>query len=90
MNESLEEFLNNSSIAEKVRITPRIVVQRMFLKPRDLVDIRKRRHYGPVSDKEKICELEAGGQVLARGKIIRRRGEYYFKVLETFEAEEET
>ena len=89
MNGSLDQFLNNSIIAAKVKLEPRIVVQRTFLKPRDLLDIRERQHYGPVPDKEKICELEVGGQVLARGKIIRRRGELFFKILERFEAEEQ-
>lgn len=89
MNQSLEQFLFNSSLAEQIRLKPRIVVQRTIIKPRDLLNIRKRQQYGPIPDNERICELEVGGQVLARGKIIRRRGEYFFKILEVVESKEE-
>ena len=89
MNQSLEKFLLNSSLAEQIRIEPKIIVQRTVIRPRDLLDIRKRQQYGPIPDKERICELEVGGQVLACGKIIRRRGEYFLKILEVSESEEE-
>ncbi len=28
-------------------------------------------------------ELEVGGQILAKGKIVKKKGKYYFKVLNT-------
>ena len=31
------------------------------------------------------CELEVGGQVVARGRIIRKGGRRFFKVIEIFQ-----
>ena len=84
MNDSLERFLNDSVVAETVKLVPRIVVQRTALTPQDLLDIRDAEHYGLLPAKELVCEFEVGGQMLARGKIIKRRGEFYFKILETY------
>jgi hypothetical protein len=85
MNRSLQDFLDSSVVAVTVKLAPRIVVQRTELTPQDLVEIRGAGKYGPLAQKDRICELEVGGQLLARGKIVRRRGELCFKVLETVE-----
>lgn len=33
-------------------------------------------------ERSKIVELEVNGLVIAKGEIVKRRGEYYFKILE--------
>jgi hypothetical protein len=86
----LERFLNDSALAEKVKLVPRIVVQRASLTPRELLEIRRAGNFGPVPEKEQICELEVGGVVLARGKIISRRGKVYFRTLQSVESEAKT
>lgn len=82
MDESLYAFLKDSPLADRVKLRSRVVVQRAFLSPREILSIQAEQKYGPVPKKQRICELEAGGRVLARGKIVKRKGEYYFKVLE--------
>ncbi len=82
MDEPLKSFFENSSIAEKVKLRSRIIIQRTSLTPREVLAIREKQKYGPIPKQEELCELEVGGQILARGKIIRRKGEYNFKVLE--------
>ena len=89
MNKALKQFLDSSAIAAKVKLSPEVVVQRLLLTPGEILEIRRAGRYGPVPEKERICELEVGGQVLARGKIVRRRGEYYFKILDKIDSEVE-
>ncbi len=82
MDEDLRLFFQHSPIAEKVRLKGRIVVQRTSLTPGEVQALRERGAYGPIPKPDQVCELEVGGKTIARGKIVRRRGEYYFKVLE--------
>ncbi len=73
------------SILERISLPTRIIVQRTTLSTAALSAIVQKEELAPVGGE--TCELEAGGQVLARGKIVKRRGEHYFKVLETEEEE---
>ena len=52
-----------------------------MLSPKDIAAIRKNGIYGTVPDEEKTCELVAGGLVIAHGKIIKKKGKYYFKII---------
>ena len=88
MYENLTDFLRSSPVAERVRLPARVVVQRTKFTPRELAKIRDQGSYGPVADDETVCELEAGGQVLARGRIVRRRGQWYFQIKEVLIDEE--
>jgi hypothetical protein len=82
MDESLRSFLEQSPLAEKVRLASRVVLHRTALSIREILAIRQRGGYGPVPGRSAGCELVAGGQVLARGRIVRRRGKCWFQVLE--------
>lgn len=82
MEEKLDKFLSESPIAQRVRLQSRVVLKRMSLSPRELVDIRETGKLGPLDASDLICELQIGTHILTLGKIIKRRGEYYFKVLE--------
>ena len=82
MTDRTQAFLESSPLARKIKLPTRIVVQRTRLSPGELLDIRERGEYGPVPRDGRICELETGGEVIASGKIVRRRGRYWFKVLE--------
>ena len=82
MAEQLEKFLSESPIAQRVKLASRVVLKRTSLSPRELIHIKETGKYGPLKASKMICELQIGAHVLTRGKIIKRRGEYYFKVLE--------
>jgi len=69
------------SILERIALPSRIIVQRTSISTAVLAEIVQKGVLAPAGGE--TCDLEAGGQVLARGRIVRRRGEYYFKVLET-------
>ncbi len=85
MSDSVRDFLSKSPLANRIKLPTRIVVQRTQVSSGRLVQIKKDGSYGPVPKEEEVCELEVGGQVIARGKIVRRRGEFFFKVRERLE-----
>ncbi|MBA7682456.1 hypothetical protein ES703_90806 [subsurface metagenome] len=87
MSESMFESFSNSPVAEKVKLDTRIVLHRTRLSPEDMAVIRQSKEYGPIPREQEVCELEVGGQVIARGRIIRKKGAWYFKVRETAEKE---
>ena len=69
------------SILDTVKFPTRIIIQRISLTPAGLGALAQDGELTAAGDV--ACELEAGGQVIARGKIVRRRGGYFFKVRET-------
>ncbi len=80
MEEKMKLFLQNSPLAEKVKLDGKVILQRTKLSPLDIYNIQQQKQYGPIPEKEQLCELEIGGQVLANGKIVKKHGEYFFKV----------
>ncbi len=85
MDEKTRAFLAGSPLARSLRLPARIVLQRTKLTAQELAAIPRAESYGPVPEAERACELEVGGQVLARGRIVKRRGAYWFRVRETKE-----
>ena len=80
MDDKLVRFLTESPLAKKIRLPSAVVVARTEMSPQDVARITRAGAYGPIPRNEEICELVVGGQRIARGKIVRRKGEYYFKV----------
>jgi hypothetical protein len=74
------------SLLDRISTPTRIIVNRFELTTAALAEALSRGELFPTG--ESTCELEAGGQIVARGKIVRRGGRYFFKVLES--AKEET
>ncbi len=84
MKDALKLFLENSPSAENVKLKSEIILQSVRLNASDILELKKSGEYGPIPEKEKICELKIGGEVLANGKIVRKGGEYYFKILKSY------
>jgi hypothetical protein len=80
MDETLNRFLTESPLAEKIKLPAAVVVHRTALCPLEVKHIRSSGVYGPIPEKEEVCELHVGGRRIAVGNIVKRRGEYYFKV----------
>ena len=75
---SVNGFLQDSPLADRIKLPTRVVVNRGELSPADVAAIKAAGEYTP--DNEGVCELEVGGMILARGRVIKRRGHTYFKV----------
>jgi hypothetical protein len=74
-----------NKLFDRLKLPTRVIVNRSALTAAGLAGAIQKGEYAP-GDGE-VCELAAGGQVLARGRIVRRRGRYFFKVLETAKEE---
>jgi len=72
----LKQFLDDSPLAEKIKLESRVVIHRCQLSQDDLQTLPE----GLGVLKESLCELEIAGQVMARGRIIKRGDAYFFKV----------
>ena len=75
-----------NGILGRITLPTRIIVQRMRLSAEDLAGSAREDALRPAG--AETCELEAGGQVIAQGKIVRKRGEFFFKVLRTAKEEQ--
>jgi hypothetical protein len=78
--DDLMRFLADSPIAARVALPTQLVVRRLGLSPEAIGGIVESGAFTPGG--EEVCELEVGGQCVARGKIVCRRGKSYFKVAE--------
>jgi hypothetical protein len=76
----LKKFLEESPIAEKVALPTAVVLRRLTLSPDEAGSIIESGSFSPVGGE--TCELEIGGQSIARGRIVRARGRSYFKIVE--------
>jgi hypothetical protein len=65
---------------ESIPVATRIIVHRSEISTTALGEIIQKGEFLP--SEGEVCELEAGGQVIARGRIVRRRGVSCFKLLE--------
>jgi hypothetical protein len=68
------------TILDRITLPTRIVVNRAEQSASGLAVIVQEGAYCPAAGD--TCEMESGGQVLARGRIVRRRGGFFFKVIE--------
>ena len=84
--DGVKKFLEESPIAEAVSLPAAVIVHRQLLSPKEVSGIRERGTYTPSG--EDVCGLEVGGRLIARGKMIRRRGMSYFKVTEMAKGDE--
>jgi len=70
----------DNTILDRIKLPTRAIVQRVPLTPSALGALA--RDGALAAEGGTTCELESGGQIIARGRIVRRRGEYFFKVQE--------
>jgi hypothetical protein len=100
--DELKRFLEESPIAAKVALPTGVVLRRLSLSPDAVQSIVESGGFSPgaaplgsaeglprgLPKGDEVCELEVGGQCIARGRIVRRRGKAYFKVVEMGEGGE--
>jgi hypothetical protein len=78
--DEFKRFLEESAIASEVSLPTAIILRRLSLSPGAIADTAETGTFAPEGGE--VCELEVGGQCVARGRIVRALGKSYFKVLE--------
>ena len=53
MPQSIDNFLQESPIAERIKLSPQIVIHRTKLSANDLVQIKNNGKYGPIEKKRR-------------------------------------
>ena len=79
----VEKFIAESPIARQTRLPATVILNREKTSSAALFAAKERGAFGPMEVDIKECELEIGGEVIARGKIVRRRGKTYLKMTST-------
>ncbi|MBN1411126.1 MAG: hypothetical protein JW969_09790 [Spirochaetales bacterium] len=78
----LGRFLEDSPLSDRIKLDSRVVIHRTRMSHEELLAIKREGGFGPVKRKDTTCELVISGQILARGKIVKRGSGYYFKITE--------
>ena len=76
--DTLKRFLDESPVAVRVSLPTKIITHELKLSYVAVKGIMDAASFTPSNGK--VCELEVGGKRIARGKIVKRRGEFFFKV----------
>ncbi len=80
----LEKFLTESAIAGKTELETRIILNRTQMNAREILAVKERGELEAPRKRKNLYELEAGGQIIAIGRLVKRRGKSYFKVVEAY------
>lgn len=80
MEEKLNQFFEQSALAQKIKLQPRIILHRSTMLPAGIANLTETGKYNPIKKSDLTCELEIGGKVIAQGKIIKKWGKSYFKI----------
>jgi len=78
----LKDFLKTSSTAEIVRLDGNVILNKTRLSADDLMGIRQAGELNLENDRSGEYELEVNGLTIAKGRIIKKKGEYYLKISE--------
>ena len=84
MDETFARFLQESPIARTVALQGRVVVHSMSLTLKELSTFLSQK-VSSIGGRRGLYDLEVGGQMIARGRIVKKRDGYYFKVTKTLQ-----
>jgi len=78
----LRDYLKLSPISEEVQLNANVILHRAKLSTDELGDIRRKGEIFLENNKSEDYELEVNGLTIAYGRIVKKKGEYYFKISE--------
>ncbi len=78
----LKDYLKTSPIAESVELETNVILNRVKLSTDDVIEMKKKGKFSVDLSKRDTYELEVNGLVIAKGRIVKTKGEFYFKVSE--------
>ncbi len=80
--EGLNRFLEESPVSERVSLPAHIVMRELALSSSAVKRIMESGSLASLGGH--VCDLEIGGRRVASGRIVRKRGIYFFKTAATF------
>jgi hypothetical protein len=88
--EGTSEFLATSPIARAVSLPGYVILKHMLMSPAELFDAKAKGTFEAGDVDTDACELEIGGQLVATGRIVKRRGRSYLRITHVSPKEERT
>lgn len=82
------EFLATSQLADKIKFSGEVVVYRESMSGDRISGALQDGMISETDAGESMCLLELGGQQIATGKIVQKKGRWYFQVNEINEVED--
>lgn len=79
-------FLNHDFLNRKVKIPLRILLDVQQLSPDELMHYKSS---GNISISDPLYLLEAGGEILGKGKITEKEGKVHFQLLQKAQEEKQ-
>jgi hypothetical protein len=84
MDDKIKIFLQESTIAEKVKLQPRVVIHRTQFSAENIAEIRRNGKLPTIPKNETIAELMVGDVCLAEGRIQKKQQRYVFTITRSF------
>jgi len=75
----LEKFLTSSPMAGRIKLPGKVVIYRRNLSPGKLLNLCIKKTELNIPERDLVCELDIGGQVLACGKLVKKKDGLFFK-----------
>lgn len=75
----------DTNISGNVRLKTRLILHEGACSQLELARIASEARYGPLEHPGVDCKLECGGQIVAIGKLVTKKGKTVFKIQETEE-----
>lgn len=82
-----DRFIDSSPIAGTVRLTPHIVVERRKMSLKEIDECAERGTMQVPDITGGMLDLEVGGQLFGRGKIVAEEGKLFFELSEITKGE---
>ncbi len=89
MEDKTARFIAESRLADAIKLDAEVVVHRSSMSLADVAELRVKKELGHSTRNNEIAELEVGGIVAARGRLVRKGKNVYFRVTEPFPAKQE-
>lgn len=84
----LKEYLKTSPIAETVKLDGNVILHRQKMSTEELIGLKSDGEFTVPGRGDDEYELELNGLTVATGKIVRKGGEFFFKVIKMHKGDE--
>jgi flagellar motor switch/type III secretory pathway protein FliN len=81
--DNMQDFLKSSPVARDVSLKTNVVLHRRKMNAAELLSLDEEGSL-TVRENGELYELDVNGLAVAKGVIIKKHGEYFFKVKEMF------
>jgi flagellar motor switch/type III secretory pathway protein FliN len=86
--DTVKTFIDSSSIAEIVKLSPRIICSRSKMGLLELSSLAEGGSVEIIPLEDRELDLEVGGRIIARGRLMKEKGTEFFQITELVEGDD--